>query len=143
MTTTNRPFGISFLSVILMVVGLLDIIGGGLLFIEREDQSVLVRMGGSSDEIAIWSIVTILIGIVVIAVAAALRNGSNFARYLIAFIAIVRIIALVFAVASYAKGDWYDALVPAVVYALIAGYLLFDKNTEAWFREVELEGGPS
>jgi hypothetical protein len=134
MTTTQRPFGVAFLAIVLMIGGVLDIIGGGLLFLEREDISVRTRLGGSADEIALYAIMTIFVGIVVIAVAAALRNGSNFARYLIAFIAIVRVLAFLFAVVSYAKGDWYDALVPAVVYSLVAGYLLYDKDSKAFFE---------
>ena len=135
MTSTHRPFGVAFLSIVLMIGGVLDIIGGGLLFIDRNDESVLKRMGNSADEIALYAILTIFVGIVVIAVAAALRNGSNFARYLIAFIAIVRVIVLLFAIVSYAKGDWYDALVPAVVYSLVAGYLLYDKDSQAFFQQ--------
>jgi hypothetical protein len=135
MTTTPRPFGVAFLSIVLMVGGVLDIIGGGLLFLERNDDSVLSRMGNSSDEIAIYAIMTVFVGIVVIAVASALLNGSNFARYFIAFIAIIRVVALAFAVITYAKGDWYDALVPAVVYSLVAGYLLYDKDSRAFFEK--------
>lgn len=133
-TTTNRPFGVAFLSVVLMIGGALDIIGGGLLFLERNDEKLLFRNDATADEIAAFAIMTIIVGIVVIAVAAALRNGSNFARYLIAFIAIVRILALLFAVASWAKGDWFDPLVSAVVYTLVAGYLLFDKDAQAFFE---------
>jgi hypothetical protein len=134
METKPRPFGVAFLSVVLMIGGVLDIIGSGLLLLEREDASVLDRMGGSSDEIAIYAITGMLIGIVVIAVAVALRAGSNFARYFIAFLAVIRLLGLAWAVATFAKGDWYDALVPAVVYALVAGYLLFDKDSQAFFE---------
>jgi hypothetical protein len=129
----HRPFGVNLLAFVLMVGGALDLIGGFLLLLEREDRSVLDRMGGSSDEIAAYAIVTMLVGVVVIAIAAALRGGSNFARYFLAFLALIRIVGLLYAVATFAKGDWYDALVPAVIYTLIAGYLLFDKDAQAFF----------
>jgi hypothetical protein len=129
----HRPFGVNFLAFVLMVGGALDIIGGLLLLLEREDDAVLDRMGGSADEIAAYAIVTMLVGVVVIAIAAALRSGSNFARYFLAFLAIIRIVGLLYVVATFAKGDWYDALVPAVIYTLIAGYLLFDKDAQAFF----------
>jgi hypothetical protein len=134
-TTSKRPLGVSLLSFVLMVGGVLDIIAGGLLLIERNDRAVLDRTGGDPDELAVYAIVTIFVGIVVIAVAAALRNGSNFARYLVAFIAIVRVLALLFAVVSWSKGDWFDPLVPAVIYSLVAGYLLFDKDSQAFFEK--------
>ena len=112
---------------------LLDVIGGGFVFLDRNDKAVLERMGGSSDEVTAWALMSILVGLCVLAVAAALWAGSNLARYFIAFIALVRVLALLYALATFAKGDWYDALVPAVVYALVAGYLLFDKDSQAFF----------
>jgi hypothetical protein len=132
MPTTNRPFGVALISVVLLIAGALDIVGGGLLFLERNDVAVIQRMG-SADEIGAWSLGVMCLGVIVIVLAAALRNGSSFARYLIALIAGVRAVALLYAIASFAKGDWYDALVPAVVYGLVAGYLLFDKDSQAFF----------
>jgi hypothetical protein len=132
MSTTNRPLGVALLSFVLMIGGALDIVGGLLLFTERNDDA-LARRIGTSEEIAALALGGVLLGIIVIAVAAALRNGSNFARWLITFIATVRGIAFLYAVVQFAKGDWYDALVPAVVYCSIAAYLLFDKDSQAFF----------
>jgi hypothetical protein len=130
---THRPFGVSLLAFVVMLGGALDLVGGLLLLLERNDDAVLDRMGGSADEIAAYAVMTMIVGLVVIVVGAALRNGSNFARYFIAFIALIRLASLAYVIITFAKGDWYDALVPAVVYTLVAGYLLFDKDAQAFY----------
>lgn len=131
--TVHRPVGVSILSVVLMIGGVLDIIAGGLLFLERNDEKLLFRNDATPEELAAFALMTIIVGIIVIGLAAALRNGSNFARYVIAFVALVRIFALLFTVASWAKGDWFDPLVSAVVYTAVAAYLLIDKNAQDFF----------
>jgi hypothetical protein len=52
-------------------------------------------------------------------------GGSAFARLLIGVIALVRLIGMIWVYASFDREHWYEGLGSLVIYALVAGYLLF------------------
>lgn len=132
--TVRRPFGISFLSLLLIVGGALDIIGGIVLLTQRNDESLLDSIGATSSDLTTYGIVAIIFGVVVILLAGALRNGSGFARLFIGFVAVARAAAFIWVAFAYHRVHWYDSLGPVLIYALIAGYLFFDDDAQEFFR---------
>ncbi len=133
-STVRRPFGVSFLSIFLIVGGVLDIVGGIVLLTQQNDEDLLDTIGATSSDVTTYGIVAIVFGVVVLLLASALRSGSNFARLLIGVIALLRAIAFVWGAVAYHRIHWYDTLGPVVIYALIAGYLFFDDDAQEFFR---------
>ena len=132
-TTGRRPFGVSLLSILIMLGGAFDVIGGVLLLFERRDREVLADLDLTTNQITGYAIGAIVLGIIAILIGLMLRNGSEFARYLVAIIAAVRLASLVFTIIRFDSIHWYHAFVPTVVYAVVAGYLFFDKDAQAFF----------
>lgn len=132
--SSNRPFGVSFLSILLIIGGIFDVVGSIIFLLNRNNEDVQ-RVGDvTSGQLTGYAIAGIVIGVVVILVAFALRNGSNFARYLIGFIALLRLATLIWLVIAYHSVHWYNAFWPMALYALVFGYLFFDEDAKRFFE---------
>ena len=77
-----------------MLGGAFDVIGGVLLLFERKDREVLADLDLTTNQITGYAIGAIVLGIIAILIGLMLRNGSEFARYLVAIIAAVRLASL-------------------------------------------------
>ena len=133
-STTNRPFGVGFLSLLIIIIGALQLGGGIIVLIERNDADVLDALDATSSNITAIAIAIIVSGVIAIIVGAALRGGANWARILVAVLAAVNVGALIYAATSSHQLHWYNVVWSAVLYALIAGYLFFDNDSKAYFR---------
>ena len=123
-TTVRRPFGVSLISVIIIIGGVLDIIGGILTISFRNDVQLLIEMKATKNEALWFGIFIIAIGVLAILVGLWLWKGSNVARLLVGVVVALRLIGTVWAFASFDKFHWYEGLVPLVIYAVVAYYLL-------------------
>lgn len=130
---TRRPFGVSFLSILLMIIGVLQIGSGVAAIAERNNDEFLDALDSSSGDVTAVAVVAIIMGVVTIAVAVALRGGANWARLAIAIIAAINLVNLVWSAATYHQVHWYNVAWPAIIDALIAGYLFFDDDAKAYF----------
>ena len=133
-STSNRPFGVGFLSLLIIVIGALQLGSAIILLIERNNADVLDSLDATSSDVTAIAIAVIVSSIVAIIVGAALRGGANWARILVAVLAVVNVGALVYAATSSHHLHWYNVVWSAVLYALIAGYLFFDNDSKAYFR---------
>ena len=124
-TISRRPFGVSLLSILVIIAGALDVIAGILSVSIRGDGDLLVELKGSQGEITAFGTGLIILGVIAILVGVMLWRGSEFARILIGIIALVRLIGTVWAFASFDREHWYEGIGSVVIYALVAGYLLF------------------
>jgi len=124
-TISRRPFGVSLLSILVIIAGALDVIAGILSVSVRGDGDLLVELKGSEGEITAFGTGLIVLGVIAIVVGFMLWRGSGFARILIGVIALVRLIGTVWAFASFDREHWYEGIGSVVIYALVAGYLLF------------------
>ena len=136
MTTTavRPPFGVRFLSILLYIGAILDIIAGIVLLTERNDTDLLASIGATTSDVTTYGVATIVMGVIVFLVASALRSGANWARLLIGLIAIVRVVGLIWVTIGYHRVHWYDSLGPTIIYLLVAGYLFFDEDAKAFYR---------
>ena len=130
----HRPFGVSLLSLLFMIVGVLEVIGGIVVLFQRNDDDFLAGVDVSSGDLAVYAIVSIVFGLVVVAIGSALRNGANWARFFVAIIAVLRLGALIWIVIAYHNVHWYNAFWPVVLYALVAGYLFYDGDAVEYFE---------
>ena len=138
MTTTavRRPLGVSLLSILLMISGFFDLVAGIVLLATRNDAGVRNALRDvSQGSITTLAIVTIGLGVAVLVVAFGLRRGANWARALVAGVAIARLIILFWSVAAYHSYHWYQALLPTAIYILVAGYLFYDEDAKRYFEQ--------
>jgi hypothetical protein len=133
-STSNRPFGVGFLSLLIIVIGALQLGSAIILLIERNNADVLDSLDATSSDVTAIAIAVIVSSVIAIIVGAALRGGANWARILVAVLALVNVGALVYAASSSHHLHWYNVVWSAVLYALIAGYLFFDNDSKAYFR---------
>ena len=131
----RRPFGVGFLSILVILGGILDLVGGIVLLTQRNDDDLLETIGATSSDVTTAAIVAIAFGVVVILVGSALRNGANWARMLIGIIAVVRIAGFVWLAFAYHRVHWYDSLGPVIIYSAVAGYLFFDDDAKRFFGD--------
>jgi hypothetical protein len=134
-TYVRRPFGVSLITILLYIGGVLDITGGIILLIHGGDDNILSAADVTSGTARAWGVTGIILGVIVIVVGALLSRGSNFARYLIAIIAAFRLFMLIWALIAFHSVYWYNAFWPLLIYAVIAGYLLLDKDAQAFFDD--------
>lgn len=129
----QRPFGVSLLSLILIVAGVLQIGGGIFAFVQRNDEELLASVDATSSDLSTLGIVTIALGVVALLVGLAMRRGESWARTLVGVLALINVGFLVFAAISYHHIHWYNVAWPALFYALIAGYLFSDEDAKRFF----------
>ena len=135
MTTVRRPFGVSLISVLLIISGILDVVGGIVMLATRNDLEVRNALRDvSSGSVTTLAILTIVVGVLVLLVAFGLRRGANWARLLVAFVAIYRLAVLFWSVIAYHAYHWYQALLPTAIYLLVAGYLFSDTEVKRYFE---------
>lgn len=128
----RRPFGVSFLSLVLVALGVLEIVAGVITLFQRGDSQLLAAIDVNASQITTYAVFTIMYGFIVMLVGLALRTGQSWARYVVGGLAAVRLASLIWVVVAYHSIHWYSALWPMVVYALVAGYLFFDDDAKAF-----------
>ena len=131
----RRPFGVSFLSILIIISGFIDVISSLVILLDRNDDDLLNALDVSQGNLTTYAIVSMGIGIIVVLVGFALRTAANWARLVVAIIAVARLISLLWVVISLHTVHWYHALWPTVIYVLVAGYLLFDEDAKAYFGQ--------
>jgi hypothetical protein len=132
-TPVHRPLGVGLLSILLIIGGILDIIGGIVLTVAHSDNDIRHALDVSSADLTTYGVVSIVLGVIVLLVGFALRRGASWARYLVAIIAAVRLATLIWAVIAYSNLNWYEAIWPAALYLFVAGYLFFDEDAKRYF----------
>jgi hypothetical protein len=135
----SRPFGVAFLSVLIMAVGVIEVVGGILLLVQRLDEDLLATVDVSAAQITTYALFTAMFGVIVFLIGLALRSGAGWARYVVAVLAAVRLASLIWVVVSYHSIHWYTAIWALAIYALVAGYLLFDDDAKAYYSRATHE----
>lgn len=131
-TEVRRPFGVSFLSLVLVALGVLEVVAGVITLFQRGDSQLLSAIDLNASQITTYAVFTIMYGAIVVLVGLALRTGQSWSRYVVGGLAAVRLASLIWVVVAYHSIHWYSALWPMVVYALVAGYLFFDDDAKAF-----------
>ncbi len=140
MATVARPFGVGFLSILIMGVGVIEVVGGILLLAQRLDDDLLATVDVTAAQITTYGLFTAMFGVIVFLVGLALRNGAGWARYVVAVLAVVRLASMIWVVVAYHSIHWYTAIWALAIYALVAGYLLFDEDAKAYYSTAAKTG---
>lgn len=117
----QRPFGVSLLTIIIVIYGISAIVTGILM--------LLSVFGDFGTGVLIAAGVTIVIGLVYLAVASGLWNGSRGARMIVTIFTVLGLIA---GVLMLMGGSALPGVIQIVV-TLIILFLLFNARAKAFF----------
>lgn len=127
----RRPGGVTLVAVLTWISGALDIIGGVLLLFLQNDPQTLASFGGGAQLIT-TAIVSIVIGVIVVAVANGLLHGNSGSRLVITVIEVFSIATGIFT-AFVAPVLFWSELVSILV-AVVVLMLLWSRSASAFFR---------
>jgi drug/metabolite transporter (DMT)-like permease len=131
--TQRRPFGVSLISLVMIVSGVLQVVGGIFFLVQRNDDDVLEAIDMTSNDMTALAIGSIIIGALAVVIGVALRRGESWARTLVGVIALVNLGFLVYTAIAYHSVHWYNVAWPALFYSLLAGYLFSDEDAKQFF----------
>lgn len=129
--TIARPGGVTLVAVLTWIAGLLDVLGGTILLFQTSVAATVAEFGGASQLIA-SAIFSILIGVVVIAIAGGLLRGSPSARIVVTVFQVLSIAGGVFLAIAYPAGAIGEYIGIAV--SLVVIFLLWTGRANAFFR---------
>jgi hypothetical protein len=133
MSTRERPGGVTLVVVLGYLSGLLTIVGGVLIFLNRHDHALHKDSGLSRHELAIYGGGLLVLGVIVLIVVRALGQGRNWARIVVGLVMLVRIATGIFELIRfphvYAAGVGLDLAASAVVFYL----LMISRRDRAFF----------
>ena len=94
-TEVRRPFGVSFLSLVLVALGVLEVVAGVVTLFQRGDSQLLSAIDLNASQITTYAVFTIMYGAIVVLVGLALRTGQSWSRYVVGGLAAVRLASLI------------------------------------------------
>lgn len=117
----SRPFGVSLITVIIIISGALGVIAGVVALLDVRDSIGLIS-----------GLVMLAVGLVYILVARGLWNGSGGARLIVAIVTVLSLANGVWMLLT-AGGQRWSGLGSAIV-AVIVLAILYGKRASAFFR---------
>jgi holin-like protein len=133
----RRPVGVTVIVVLLWIQGLFGIVGGLILFFERNNADVIREVNASSGTIGATGIIVVIVGIATLLVAVLLAQGSNFARWLVAIISVVDLATAVyyfFALSSVVRDN---AIIQALIAIIVLYFLFGERGSREFFERHE------
>lgn len=116
----SRPFSVSIVFVVILISGVLGVVAG------------IVRLFNRGDDLGwVSAVVTIVLGLIYLLVARGIANGSRGARFLVALVSVLWIIAGVWTF-IIAPGLWLASTVQ-VLLGLITLGLLYNGRARQFF----------
>ncbi len=127
----DRPGGVTLVAVLTWISGALDILGGTILLFQTSIASTVEQFGGESQLIA-SAIFTIVIGVVVVAVAGGLLRGSPSARIVVTIFQALSILSSIFLAIAYPPGAIGEYV--SIAISLIVLLILWSRRANIFFR---------
>jgi hypothetical protein len=119
-----RPMGVTIVAILAWIAGALDIVSGTILLFQAGVDSVADGLGGTGGLYAA-AIGSIVLGLIVVVVAAGLLTGNWVSRMIITVVEVLSIIGSLFLAFAYlggAVGEWLGIVVSLVVLFLLWGH---------------------
>ncbi|WP_156891467.1 hypothetical protein [Agromyces subbeticus] len=117
----TRPTGVTIVAILAWIAGALDVISGTILLFQAGVESVADGFGGTGP-LYVAAIGSIVLGFIVIGLAAGLLGGNPVARLIITVVQVISMIGSLFLAFAYlggAVGEWLGILVSLVVVLLL------------------------
>lgn len=133
MNSPARPGGVTLVGILTILSGVVDILGGVVIFLNRDNATVQANTGLDASGILVGSLFYIGFGLFVVVMGRALMAGSNVARFLVTVVMVLRILGLVFGVGRFAGLQLGQLVVQALLAVLIL-VLLYTPAARSFFR---------
>jgi hypothetical protein len=122
MSANGRPAGVTFVGILIIIVGIFGLIGGVLGLFDAE-----TRVGFG----IISLILTIIISVIYLAVAKGIFDGNSFSRFLVGLVSVINVIVGILHL-IFASGMRVNGLIQAI-FALIILALLYSAKARMFF----------
>ena len=120
----KRPFLVTIISIVMIVVGLFQAIIGATVLAERNDATFLADADVTSSQATGFGIALLVIGVLSVLLAIGLLRGSRIARALIGLVEVAQIASGIYALVKLDSSRQASA-VGTIIGALIVLYFLF------------------
>jgi cytochrome bd-type quinol oxidase subunit 2 len=117
----NRPFPVTLLSVLAILIGVADVIAGGLFIVTRNSREVEASAQASAEVLLVVGIVYLVVGVIYLAVARGLWHGSNGSRVIVNVVAVANLAAGVWLLTQSTGSTRVQAVVSLVLALILLG----------------------
>ena len=129
-----RPWYLTFIGVLGIIQGVITLIAGIALVVERNDQDFIDHVDVSSDSIAGTGIAAIILGAITLLVAIGLLRGSNAARFVLGVVELLHLAGGVYILIAHSGVQRWDGLWVITVSLLILWIVFGSERSEAFFE---------
>lgn len=124
----KRPFLVSLVSIIMIVVGLLQLVFAVIVFIDRNDADMLREADATSSQVTTAAIALLVAGLISTLLGFNLWQGKRFARALIGIFEVLQIAGAIYLIVISEHNTHLGTAIGSIVGALIVLYFLFGTN---------------
>jgi hypothetical protein len=129
----RAPLGVKLLSMVVVVAAILDLSLASLMVLNRSTSGLQAETGLSSGSLLLYATGIGVVGLFGFVLGVGLRAGSPWARVATIAVSLLRLVGLGAAMFVFSTRQWYTAIVPAVIYAVVAYYLMYDHEARDYF----------
>jgi drug/metabolite transporter (DMT)-like permease len=122
--THQRPGTVTIIVVLAWIAGILNIVAGIFVIIDRHDHRLRVDSAHTPNELLAWGIAAIIVGAIYCLLASYLGRGSRTARLIFGIVAVLNLAGGVYAAISY-SGEQRSSGVASMVFSIIVLWLLY------------------
>jgi hypothetical protein len=135
MSTTampGRPVGVTVVAVIAFIQGIIGVLMGIGLIVERNNDSLIEHIGQSSGQIQTYGWIAVIWSVLALLVGWGLWNGGDWARILVAILEVLHVAGGVYLLFAWSghylwQGIWQIAV------GLVVLWLLFNPRSDDFF----------
>jgi hypothetical protein len=118
--------------VLAMIAGILNIVAGIFVIIDRHDNRIVFDSGSTPDELLWAGIFAIIFGIIYVLLASSLGKGSRLARLVFGIVAVLNLASGIYAAVAYSGEQRSSGIVAAIV-SVIVLWLLYGTEKDREF----------
>ena len=130
--TTERPGTVTLIVVLAWIGGILNILGGIFVIIDRHDERLRAGSAHTPNELLAWGIAAIIIGAVYCLLASALSRGSRTARLVFGIVAVLNVAGGVYAAIAY-SGEQRASGATSMIFSIVVLWLLYGTEKDREF----------
>lgn len=135
MSTTampGRPVGVTVVAVIAFIQGIIGVIAGIGLIVERNNDSLIEHIGQSSGQIQTYGWIAVIWGVLALLVGWGLWTGGDWARILVAILEVLYVAGGVYLLFAWSGAYLWQGIWQIIV-GLAVLWLLFNPRSDEFF----------
>jgi drug/metabolite transporter (DMT)-like permease len=130
--THQRPGTVTIIVVLAWIAGILNIVAGIFVIIDRHDRQLRVDSAHTPNELLVWGIAAIVIGAIYCLLASYLGRGSRGARLVFGIVAVLNLAGGAYAAIAY-SGEQRASGVVSMIFSIIVLWLLYGTEKDREF----------